>query len=85
MSDGVIRAFKRELEQPPLPPFSIEPESLAAIDVSPSSQSAVDPSANGRASEPAPALARRTSPAVWIVGLIAVLAALVALARQLGH
>jgi serine/threonine protein kinase len=87
MSNGAMRAFRRELEQPPVPRFALEPESLAALDVSPSSSSSVDPSATGRASEPAPPLAPRrgTSSAVVIVGILALAAALVALARVLVH
>jgi eukaryotic-like serine/threonine-protein kinase len=89
MSNGAMLAFKKELEQPPVPTFSIEPESLAAIDVSPSSHAAVDPNATGRASSPAAGelVARRTalSPAVLVLTLLAILAALVALGRVLVH
>lgn len=84
-SDGAMRAFKRELEAPPLPRFSLEPESLAALDVSPSSSAPVDPEAADRPSEPAPALAPRTSTAVIVLAIVVALTAFVALARVLVH
>jgi serine/threonine-protein kinase len=65
VSDGAMRAFKKDLEADPTPPLfsaedgaglrlTAEPGSLAgaAMDVAPSSQRAVDPSANGRPSVP---------------------------------
>jgi hypothetical protein len=92
LSDGAIRAFKRELEAPPVPRVTLEPESLAAMDVSPASSEdtpsgiakrvAVDPSAAGG---PATAMARRrrSGGAVAICAALALAAALVALAAAL--
>lgn len=84
VSDGAMRAFKRELEEPRV--VVPEPGSLAgaAMDVAPSSREPVDPSATGRASAPsieAP-LAKRSGTLV-LVTVLAALAALVALARLL--
>lgn len=51
VSDGAIRAFKKELESAPSR-LTLEPGSLAgaAMDVSPSSHNPLDPKATGRAS-----------------------------------
>jgi len=97
VSDGAVRAFKKEIDAAPR--VTAEPGSLAgaAMDVSPSSsQSAVDPGATGRVSEPDStgstlAAAARATPEsastsrgrnmLALVVLIAIFAALVALVR----
>ena len=99
VSDGAMRAFKQELESGNR--MSIEPSSLAgsAIDVAPSSSArALDPVATARESVPddgvaaaavAPAAVAkpRNSPntLVTVAVVVAILAALVALARFFGQ
>jgi serine/threonine-protein kinase len=86
VSDGAMRAFKRELEADPSP-LTLEPGSLAgsAIDLAPSSAAPVDPEATGRASSPeVEAVVPRRNPAPpfgAVVVLLVIVAALVALAR----
>jgi serine/threonine-protein kinase len=86
VSDGAMRAFKRELEAAPSP-LTLEPGSLAgsAIDVAPSSAAQVDPAATGRASSPeVEVVVPRRNPAPpfgAVVVLVVIVAALVALAR----
>jgi serine/threonine-protein kinase len=86
VSDGAMRAFKRELEASPSP-LTLEPGSLAgsALDVAPSSAAPVDPAATGRASSPeVEAVVPRRNPAPpfgAVVVLLVIVAALVALAR----
>lgn len=92
VSDGAMRAFKKELESGRV---TMEPGSLAgaAMDVSPSSQAALDPAATGRASVPdesagaaAPLVAvapqkRPMAALVTFAVVVMIAAALVALAR----
>jgi eukaryotic-like serine/threonine-protein kinase len=89
VSDGAMRAFKKELEGAAPPPVTIEAGSLAgaSMDVADSSRDAVDPAATGRASSPAAgeitgplASPKRT---LALVVLIAVLLAFVAISRHL--
>lgn len=94
VSDGAMRAFKKELESGNR--MSFEPSSLAgaAMDVSPSSGSPVDPASSGRASSPdssanprAPIVLPRppSSPLLTIAVVVVIAAALVALARFFGQ
>jgi hypothetical protein len=86
VSDGAMRAFKRELESGPSR-LTLEPGSLAgsAIDVAPSSGDPAPPGATGRASSPeVEAVVPRRNPAPpfgAVVVLLVIVAALVALAR----
>ena len=96
VSDGAMRAFKKELESSPTR-VTLEPGSLAGsvMDVAPSSREALDPSASGRGSVPdEPAVAKaiasvpppRQHPAaalLAIAGIVVIVAALVALIRLL--
>jgi serine/threonine-protein kinase len=91
VSDGAIRAFKKELESGRREAAAAEPGSLAgaAMDVSPSSRSAVEPSATGRPSVPSPPVATSPKAAqrrpfaalLTFAAVLAIAAALVALAR----
>ena len=81
VSDGAVRAFKKELEGNNR--LTLEPGSLAgsAMDVSPSSSKALDPTATGRVSE-SDALAAspaRRKPRGTLLLVLVTLATLVAL------
>jgi serine/threonine-protein kinase len=88
VSDGAIRAFKKELESNQR--MSLEPSSLtgAVLDLSPSSRQLIEPSAAAPAAAPssesslAPA-PKKPQTAATIVAVIAIVAALVALGRFL--
>ncbi len=96
VSDGAIRAFKKELESSPSR-LTLEPGSLAgaAMDVTPSSRNPLDPTATGRASatdehetQPPAAAAvapKPKSPVATVLVVLAIGAALVALARYFVH
>ena len=90
VSDGAMRAFKKELESSRR--VTAEPGSLAGstidMDGSPSSRNPIDPTATGRATTPdehaTAAVARRKHPAaalLAIAGIAAIVAGLVALIR----
>jgi serine/threonine-protein kinase len=95
VSDGAIRAFKRELESGNR--TTLEPGSLAGavLDLSPSSRNPVveaPPSSASLATPAAPSSSgtaltppRTSSTAVTVVAVVAILAALVALGRFLVH
>ncbi|HSO35659.1 MAG TPA: hypothetical protein VLT33_24185, partial [Labilithrix sp.] len=88
VSDGAMRAFKKELESGPDPGrLTFEPESLAGavMDVAPSSGHPVDAGATGRdstADTDPPARAKHPASALLaIAGIAVIVAALVALIR----
>jgi eukaryotic-like serine/threonine-protein kinase len=87
VSDGAVRAFKKELEGAGRR-LTLEPGSLAGstMDVSPSSHSPLDPNATGRASdsdelEAAPVVRSKTVPTIGIVVAVAIFAAALAIVR----
>jgi hypothetical protein len=88
VSDGAMRAFKRELESGP-ERLTAEPGSLAGstMDVAPSSRDPLAPAATGRDSTPAEVAAvaprrNKAPPFGAVVVLVVIVAALIALARS---